>query len=220
VFAAPADPPVDPKLAAAFSKMDQAALHFKGLSANVSSMHHMEVIHEDDLQSGTMLVKRARPKDLHVRISFEKPDAKVAVADGNKVQVYFPRSGEIQTVLLGKNRSLVGMVLMLGFGGTSKELQDAYHVELGGSETVAGESATLLKLVPKSKEMLEQWKQIDLWISNNSGYAVQQKFYERLKDYQLITYTNVQPKPDIPESMFNLKLEVPKGTKTEPLNKK
>jgi outer membrane lipoprotein-sorting protein len=217
VFAASA---VDPALAAAFAKMDQAALHFKGVSANVSSVQHMDPIHEDDLQSGTMLVKRPHPKELHVRISFEKPDAKVAVYDGKKVEVYYPRSGEIQTVSLGQRRSLVGLVLMLGFGGTSKELQDAYDVTLGGAETVAGESATRLKLLPKSKEMAEQWRQIDLWISDKSGYAVQQKFYEHGKDYTLITYTNVQPKPDIPESMFNLKLEVPKGTKTEPLNKK
>jgi outer membrane lipoprotein-sorting protein len=213
-------PAADPTLAGTLAKMDQAAFRFKGLSANVSSVQHMEAIHEDDLQSGTMLVKRAHPKDLHVRISFEKPDAKVAVADGNKVELYYPRSGEIQTVLLGKKRSLVGMVLMLGFGGTAKELQDAYNVALGGAETVAGESATRLELVPKSTDMQEQWKKIDLWISDKGGYAVQQKFYEHGKDYTLITYTNVRLNPDIPESAFNLKLEAPKGTKLEPLNKK
>ena len=204
----------------ALAKMDQAAAHFKGLSANVEYVQHMQAIHEDDAQTGTILVKRAKPKELHVRISIEKPEAKVAVADGNKVEVYYPRSGEIQTASLGQKRSLVGMILMLGFGGTAKELQTAYVVTLGGAETVAGESATRLELIPKSKEMLEQWKKIDLWISDKSGYAVQQKFYERGNDHLLITYTNVQPKPDIPDSAFNLKLEVPKGTPKEPLNKK
>jgi outer membrane lipoprotein-sorting protein len=211
-------PAADPTLAATLAKMDQVANRFKGLSASVSYVQHMQAIHEDDTQSGTIVVKRPHPKDLHVKISIEKPEAKIAVTDGKKVEVYYSSSGEIQTVSLDKQRSLVGMILMLGFGGTSKELQNAYDVTLGGAESVAGESATRLKLLPKSQDMLEQWKQIDLWISNTSGCTVQQKFYEHGKDYTLITYTNVRLNPDIPESAF--KLDVPKGTKKEPLNKK
>jgi outer membrane lipoprotein-sorting protein len=119
---------------------------------------------------------------------------------------------------VGQRRSLLDMILTLGFGGTSKELQADYDVTLGGTETVAGESATSLQLIPRSKDMLDQWKRIDLWISDRTGYAVQQKFYEAGNDYMLITYTSVQPRADLPDSDFVL--NVPKGTKKEPLNKK
>jgi outer membrane lipoprotein-sorting protein len=159
-------------------------------------------------------VKRAT-KEPHVKISFEKPERKVAYADGNKVDVYYPSSQQTQEYKLGHKKSFVDMILTLGFGGTSKELQKDYQVTLGGTETVAGESATRLELIPTSKDMLEQWVKIDLWISDKSGYAVQQKFYERGKDYTLITYTNVQPKSDIADSEFVL----PKAKK-EQLNKK
>ena len=205
-------------LADTLAKMDQAASRFKGLSANVDYVSHMEAIHEDDSESGTILVKRAHPKDLHVRIAIDKPDPKVAVTDGKKVDVYYPRSGEVQRLELGHRRSLVDLILALGFGGNSRELQSAYSVKLGGAETVAGESTTRLELVPQSPEMLQQWKNIDLWISDKSGYTVQQKFYEHGRDYTLITYTSVQFNPEIPDSKFNL--DVPKGTKREPLNKK
>jgi len=201
-----------------FAKMDQAASHFKGLSANLEYVQHMEAIHEDDAQTGTILVKRANRRDLHVKISIDKPEKKVAVADGNKVQVYYPSSGEEQELALGQRRSLVDMILTLGFGGSSDELMRAYDVRLGGADTVAGESATRLELIPKSKELLEQWKKIDLWISDKSGNAVQQKFYERGRDYTIFTYTKLQPNPDIQDSAF--KLEVPKGTVKKPLNKK
>ncbi|MEI9971885.1 MAG: outer-membrane lipoprotein carrier protein LolA [Ignavibacteriota bacterium] len=200
------------------AKMDQAASHFKALSAKVEYVQHMEAIHEDDGQSGTILVKRAHPKELHVKISIDKPDPKVAVADGNKVVVYYPHSGEKQELALGHRRSLVDMILTLGFGGSSKELQDAYAVTLGGADTVAGESTTRLELIPKSKDLLAQWRKIDLWISDKTGNAVQQKFYERGKDYTLITYSGLQQNPEIAESSF--KLDVPKGTVTKPLNKK
>lgn len=205
-------------LADALAKMDQAASHFKSLSANVQYGSHMDAIHEDDTETGTILVKRPTPKELHVRMNIEKPDVKMAVADGKKVEVYYPASGETQTLQLGHRRSLVDMILMLGFGGTSHELESNYAITLGGPETVAGERTTRLELIPKSQDMLDQWKKVDLWISNQAGYTVQQKFYERGKDYTLITYTNVQLNPSIPDSAF--KLEVPKGTKRETLNKK
>jgi len=208
----------DAKLDQALAKMDQAAAKFKSLSANVEYVQHMEAIHEDDAQTGTILVKRASRKELHVKISIEKPDPKIAIADGNKVQVYYPSSAEIQEVALGQKRSLVDMILTLGFGGSSKELLEAYSVKLGGADTVAGESTTRLELIPKSKELLEQWKQIDLWISDATGNTVRQKFYERGKDYTLITYTGVKSNPEIPDSAF--KLDVPKGTVKKPLNKK
>jgi outer membrane lipoprotein-sorting protein len=200
------------------AKMDQAAAHFKGLSANVLYGSHMEAIHEDDAETGTMLVKRPKPKDMHVKISIEKPDVKVAVTDGNEVKVYYPNSGEIDKISLKDKRSLVGMIMALGFGGTSKELKTNYEVQLSGAETVSGESTTRLELIPKSPELLEQWKRIDLWISDKSGYAVQQKFYDRGKDYTVITYSNVKMNPEIPDSAFNL--DAPKGTPVQPLNSK
>jgi outer membrane lipoprotein-sorting protein len=206
----------DRTLAETLAKMDQASAHFKGLSANVVYLSHMEAIHEDDSESGTILVKRPRPSDLHVKIAIDKPDAKVAVTDGKKVDVYYARSGEIQTIKLGDKRSLVDMILALGFGGTSAELQKDYTVQLAGPETIGGETTTRLELMPKSKAMLDEWKKIDLWISEKSGYTVQQKFYDRGKDYTLITYTNIQPNPEIPDSAFSL----PKGVRRESLNKK
>jgi outer membrane lipoprotein-sorting protein len=206
----------DATLEQTLARMDQVAAHFKALSANVETVQHMEAIHEDDTQSGSMLVKRARPKDLHVRVSFEKPEKKVAYVDSKKVDVYYPASQEIQEASMGSRKSLLDMILTLGFGGSSQELQKDFQVTLGGQETVAGESATRLELIPKTHEMLEQWKKIELWISDKSGYAVQQKYFERGKDYTCITYTNIQLNPEVPDTVFNL----PKGTMKEPLNKK
>jgi outer membrane lipoprotein-sorting protein len=205
-------------LAETLAKMDEAAAQFKGFSANVEHVHHMDAIHEDETDSGTILVKRPKPKDLHVRIEFVKPDPKVAVIDGSKVEVYYPHSGEIDRYDLGRRRSLLDMFVAQGFGGTSRDLQRDYTVKLGGAETVAGESATRLELIPKAAEMLEQWKRVDLWISDKSGNTLQQKLYENGKDYHLITYTNIKLNPEIPDSAF--KLEVPKGTKREILIKK
>lgn len=205
-------------LSDALAKMDQAANHFKSLSANVVYLEHTGLINEDDTQSGIILMKRSRSKDLHAKVDIEKPDRKIAVIDGKEVKVYYPSSGDQQKVNLSNRREMMNQILMLGFGGTSKDLESAYTITLGGPDTVGGQATTRLVLVPKSQEMLDQWTKIELWISDEFGYVVQQKLYERGKNFTLITYSNVKLNPDIPDSEF--KLDVPKGTKTEPLNKK
>ena len=136
---------------------------------------------------------------------------------GKQVQVYYPRSGEIQTLQLGHRRSLVDLILALGFGGNSRDLLNDYDVKLGGTETVAGEPTARLELTPKSADMLEQWKRVDIWISDTTGNTVQQKFFDRGHDYTQITYSKIQHNPEIPDSAF--KTDAPKGTPKQTLNK-
>jgi len=206
-------PGQDP-LAAVFARIDAAASRFKGLAANIRRVDHEEVIHEEDVETGTIKVKRQRAKELLVRMDIQGTNPKEAVVNGSKVQVYYPNNpGEIQVYELGKKKSLVDQYMALGFGGSSIDLRAAYVVNFGGAETVAGEATTRLELTPKSPELLDQWKRIDLWISDTGGYAVQQKLYEKARNYILITYTNVELNPTIPESVFHL--DVPRGTKKD-----
>ena len=208
----------DDALAKTFAKMDEVANRFKSLSANVAHKTHMDAIHEDDSDSGTMIVKRSNSKQLRMKITIDQPTPKIGLVDGNQALLYYPSSGEIQKEPIGSRRSMFNMIVLLGFGGTSKELTKAYDVTMGGSETVAGESATRLELVPKSDELVKQVKKIDLWIYDKSGLMAQEKLYQAGKDYILVTYTNVQLNPEIPDSAFDLK--APKGVKVDNLKKK
>jgi outer membrane lipoprotein-sorting protein len=51
-----------------------------------------------------------------------------------------------------------------------------------------------------------------LWIAE-SGYPAQQKFYLPAGDYSLVTYINLKPNVDMPDSA--LKLKLPKNVKRE-----
>jgi outer membrane lipoprotein-sorting protein len=206
-------------LTATFARMDEFAAHFKSLAANFKSLYHMDAIHEDNVDTGSIKVKRPKPKDLHVRMDIGEPNPKQAVVNGMNADIYYPNNpGGVDRIELGHQKTLVDQFLTLGFGGNSRELQTAYIVKLGGQETVAGEKTTRLELTPLSQAMLEQYKRIDLWISDKGGYAVQQKLYEPGKDYKIITYTGIEINPAIPDSVF--KIDVPKGTKKEILIKK
>ncbi len=96
-------------------------------------------------------------------------------------------------------------------------MRDAYTVRLIGEEPVNGQPATHIELIPKSKDMAQTFPRIELWISDATGIALQQKVFEKGgKDYQLTTYSNMKLRSDISDSQ--VKLDVPKGaTYTNPL---
>jgi outer membrane lipoprotein-sorting protein len=132
---------------------------------------------------------------------------------GVKGAIYYPGMNTVQEYDLGKSRSLVEQFMLLGFGSNSKDLESAYSIRLGGPETVAGQKATRIELIPKSQDVLEHLKRVDLWISDTMSIAVQQKLYEPGGDYLLTTYTNIKLRLNLPDSA--VKLDLPKSVKRE-----
>jgi outer membrane lipoprotein-sorting protein len=193
------------------AKMDQAAAKFTSLSADIKKVSHTGVIDQDTEDNGTVQMKRPKPHDIRMLFDIKPPDPKQLFIDGKKVQIFYPNSLLMQEYDMSKYKSLLEQFLLLGFGSNSRELQHDYSISLGGSEVVAGEKTTRLELIPKSQEMLVHLKRVDLWLSDETGMPVQQKFYQPGNDYQVATYTNIKINPNLPE----LKLDVPKGTKKE-----
>ena len=203
-------PAADTPLDAVLARLDQASATFKGLTADIRKMSHTDVVNVDDVDSGTIKVKRVKPHDTHIRIDLTNPRRQsVTIGDG-KVQVFYPQSNEAQVVELGKNRGVVDQFMLLGFGSNSAELKSAYTMTLGGADSVNGEKVTRILLVPKDREILAHVKQCELWISDK-GWTVQQKFYTGGGDYVLSTYSRMNLTPNIADK--DLKLELPKGVK-------
>ena len=203
--ARPADAPLDAVLA----RLDQASANFKGLTADIRKMSHTDVVNVDDVDSGTIIVKRVKPHDTRIRIDLTNPQQIVTIG-GGKVQMFKPKSNEAQEVDLGKNRGLVDQFMLLGFGSNSAELKDAYSVALGGADSINGEKTTRIVLVPKDREVLAHIKKCEIWISDK-GWTVQQKFHTEGGDYMLSTYSRMNFNPSIADK--DLKLELPKGVK-------
>ncbi len=207
-------PPADDPLAAVLARMDQAASTFKGLKADIKKVAHTEVVNVDDIDVGTIMVKRGvRSKDLQMLVEFTQPEVKKLLVVGTKAQLYLLKNpNEVQEVDLTKKfRGMFDQFLLLGFGSNSADLRDAYTVKPGQppAETVGGEKTTKIELIPKSQEMLASLKKSELWISDSKGIAVQQKMYTGGGDYILATYTNMVVDPSLPE----LKLNLPRGVK-------
>lgn len=192
-----------------YSKIDSAAASFKGLSADIRQDAHMDQINEDDVSTGKILVKRPKAHDVRMRIDFQEPNQKQVAFAGNKVEIYYPKTNTVEEYDLGKRKGMVEQFLILGFGSTSQELQSAYRVRLVGEEAINGQPTTRLELIPKSSDMAQTFPKIELWISNATGLALQQKLYDKGgRDYHLATYSNMKMRPDISDS--EIKLNIPK----------
>lgn len=212
-------PPADDLLTAALARMDETSATFKGLTADIKKVAHLDAINADTTDVGTITVKRgARSRDLQMLIDFKQPDAKQVLFAGSKMQMYILKNpGEVQEYDLSKKfRGMLDQYLLLSFGSNSRDLRNAYTVKVGdpATETVAGEKTTKIELVPKSQDMQQQVKKCELWVSDSKGIAVQQKLYTGGGDYNLATYTKIVINPKLQE----LKLDLPPGVKvTKPL---
>jgi outer membrane lipoprotein-sorting protein len=192
------------------ARMDQNAATFKSMTAKIRQVSHFAVIKDDDVSEGTTRIKRSK-RERQVLIEFTSPDEKSLALSGTKGEVYRPKLQTVEEYDLGKNRDLLEQYLLLGPGASGKDLKAEYSVRLAGEEPVNGQPAARLELIPKSKQMLQQFPRIELWISEKSGYPVQQKLYQTGGDYIMVTYTDMIINPSLPASAF--KLNLPTGVK-------
>jgi len=190
------------------ARMDAAAASFKAMTADLQRVNYTFVIKEEDRSSGTIVVRRAKPKEMQVLVDIKEPDPRQISFSGRTGQLYNPKTNTVQIAenMDKKYGGVVNEYLLLGFGSDSKDLQEVYTIALGGPETVAGQSATKIELTPRNPDATLHLVKADLWISDRTGIAVQQQFYYAGGNYDLATYSNMRIDANIPESAVKLKL--------------
>lgn len=190
------------------SRVDSAAAGFKGLRADLKQTSHLDVLNDNTVENGKIIVRRASRKDLRVLMEMLPPKEKKVALGANKVEIYYPKMNTVEEYDLGKAGTLRDQLMMLAFGSTSKDLLSAYTVKLGGPETIAGQKTTRLDLTPKNEELRAQFPKIQLWISDDAGLTVQQTLHQPGRDYIQATYTNIQL-GNVSEA--DVKMDVPKN---------
>jgi outer membrane lipoprotein-sorting protein len=216
VLSAPAFVQSAPKppseLDAVLDRIDKAGTAFRGMSAKLRRVQHTAVMNDDNVDSGTVLLKRGRRRDLRMLIDLTDPDRKMVAFSDHTVEIYYPKMQTVDEFDVSKFKEMLEQFFLLGFGTSRAELQASYKLRLVGPDTVAGQKCRVLELIPKSKEVLQHLLKLEMCVADN-GYPVQQKFYLPGGDYQLATYSDMQINPDMPDS--ELKLHLPKNVKRE-----
>jgi len=195
------------------NKLDQSAAKFVAMTSNLTRLTYTKVIDDKAVEEGTMALKKLGPRDLQVLIEFTKPDPRIVAFRGSKAEIYYPKLKSVQEYDLGKRTDLLDQFLLVGFGTTGKELKANYDVKYITDETVAGQKAHKLELLPNAKDRREKLQKLELWIAESGAYPVQQKFLQPSGDYYVFTYRDVKVNPQLGDESFKLKL--PKGVKRE-----
>ncbi len=204
--------PAQDGLNALLERMDRDAAAFRDMTARLTKVAFTAVLSESSKESGTIWMKRASSRAL-MKVEITAPDARAIALEGTTAQIYYPKIQTVQVYDLGKNRALVDQFSLLGFGTRRRELERNYAIRLAGEEVLEGRRTARLVLEPKSARVREQVEKIELWIPEDAGYPVQQRFWQPGGDYYLIRYQEVRLNTGLSDAECRLKL--PPGVRRE-----
>ena len=88
-----------------------------------------------------------------------------------------PKIDEVNTYNTGKDRATVESFLVLGFGGSGKDMLKSFDVKYMGHDKIDGTDTVKLELVPKSDKVRNIFDHIWLWIDPSCGVSVQQQLF-------------------------------------------
>jgi outer membrane lipoprotein-sorting protein len=204
-----------PTLESVLKKMDDVAATFHTTQASFEWDSYQRVIDEVDEVDTGVVYYRHSGKDIEMKAEVKKvgssleklkPETKDVLLANGVIKLYQPKTDDVKSYDLGKNRADFESYLVLGFGGSGQDLKKAFDVTLLGPETINGVATAKLQLVPKSEKFRGTYNKILLWIDLEKGISVQQQFFSPEGDYRLTKYSDVQVNgKKIPDDVFKLK---------------
>jgi outer membrane lipoprotein-sorting protein len=193
------------ELQAVLNKMDQVAANFRTTQANFVWNQYQKVVDETDTQKGTVYFRRSG-NEIQMAADINDPTSpKYVLFTDSRVEVYQPKIDQVTRYNTGKDRATVESFLVLGFGGSGRDLVKSFDVKYLDTEKVDGVDTAKLELVPKSQKVRNTFDHIWLWIDPTRGVSVQQQLFEPSGDYRLAKYSDIQLNQKIPDSAFKLK---------------
>lgn len=205
----PAPPPAgkeDQELAAILEKMSRFGRNFRSLAADIRQRKYIAAIDQFEREEkGKLYYQKASDGSARLRREIHEPAQQIATIDNGEAVIYEPAVKQARRVRLGRHRDKTEF-FALGIGQPPGKLQEAFQISLIGREALDGVRTALLELVPKGREAGSLFAKIILWIDENKGLPLQQKFIEPNGDFILVRFSNIKVNVKIPDSLFKLKL--------------
>jgi len=204
LVAAPAQTPDPNELQRVLNQMDQTAASFRTAQAGFVWDQYQKVVDDHDVQKGTVYFRRTG-NEIQMAADIREPALKYVVFSEGKVQFYQPSMDQVTTFNTSKDRAAVESFLVLGFGGSGKDMLKSFDVKYIDAEKLNGIDTAKLELVPKSVKGRNMFDHILLWVDTSRGVSVQQQLFDPSGDYRVAKYSDIQLNQRIPDSAFKLK---------------
>jgi len=195
-------------LEAVLGRIDQAARTFKSLATDVHRVDYSSLFNESKPEDGTFKMLKRAKTGVVLLAEFRGADARKISLAGHTATVYHPKANSADEYDTRKFTKSADLLVLVGFGTSRADLEKKYTITLGGSETIAATKTTRIDLVPKSKEERNFFNMVQLWVPENKGNPIQEKFLtgKESKDYNMFLFSNLQINPSLPDSDFELVL--------------
>src|SRR5580704_7340245 len=119
-------------------QMDQTAADFRATQAAFVWDQYQKVVDEHDLQKGMVYFRRVG-NEIQMAADITNPEApKYVLFTDSKVELYQPKIDQVTRYNTGKDRAAFESFLVLGFGGSGKDLVKSFDVKYLGTEKVGG----------------------------------------------------------------------------------
>jgi outer membrane lipoprotein-sorting protein len=192
-------------LESVLQQMDAAAAKFRTTDASFSWTQYNKVIEDvTEAQEGKIYFRRAG-NETQMAAEILQPTAKVVIFSDGKIQIYQPRIDQVDIYDAGAHREEFESFLVLGFGGSGREMLKSFDVKYAGGEKIDGTDTAKLDLTPKSEKIRQHFAHILLWIDPQRGLSLQQQLFETSGDYRLAKYSDIQVNQKISDDKFKLK---------------
>jgi outer membrane lipoprotein-sorting protein len=200
----PPNPDKNDKLEDVLERLNRTAAEFRSAEANFEWDSYQRVTEETDKQRGKVYFRRTgNGMQMAATVTDPTPEKDILFS-GGKVQMYAPKTDVLDVYDSGKSREAVESFLVIGFGGSGRDMLKSFDVTYSGSEKIDGIQTDKLVLVPKAEKVKGMFNRIELWIDTR-GISIQQKLISPEADYRLNRYRDIILSRKIPDSAFKLK---------------
>ena len=194
----------DEALQKVLQQMDATARDFHSAQADFVWKMHNSVVNDFVSNDGGKIYFRRKNNEIQMAADITQPADKQVIFSGGKIEIYTPKTEQVDVYDASAHREEFEAFLVLGFGSSGEDMQKSFEVKYIGQEKVGTADAAVLQLTPRSQKIKEKFPRIDLWI-DLQGFSLRQKLYQPDGDYRLAEYSKILPNPKISDNVFKLK---------------
>lgn len=181
----------DPALDKALRQMDAAHEKFKSAEADLKWEFFERVVRDTTVQTGSTYFLRTST-GMEMGAVITQPSLKYLHFANGKGSLYDAVSKKTTPFDAGKDRARVESFLTLGFGGSGKDLENAWTIAYQGTETIDGTPTVKLDLVPKDQATAQTFTHVTVWIDPTRAISLKQEFFTPEKDTRTTYYTHIR----------------------------
>ncbi len=191
---------------AVLARLDTASASFKSAQANFHKVLLNALIKETTTQDGSIYIDGKGPQT-QVGLKITGEGARTLDYRNGLMRVFNPAISCYNSVTAKSGQA--ESFLALGFGGSGKELANAWEVSDLGSETLTSDGKPVklekLDLVPKDQNVKNTVTHVTLWLDLSRGIAVQQELFSPSGDTQTAIYSNIRLNAPVDKKPFQFK---------------